>query len=651
METIILGALIFSGYMINENNSNLKKKKKKKEKKILDNIQSNININNSNKNNSNENNLNGNNLNGDNLNGNNLNGDNLNGNNLNRDNLNGNNLNRNNLNGNNLETIYENKEFEINRNIIESNSLDNTYNLDIKDNGFDGIKNYNKKQPEIVHSTLTGSKINFNHNNMQPFYGSNIKQNMNMDKSRRLDLFTGENDLKQPKKEVEPLFENQKQNIYGGQNYSSAYQERINKTRYTKNTVPFEQIIVGNGIGFDYDDKPNGGFHQDIRDYELPKTVDELRTANNPKITYEGRIIKGTKEIKRDSNYNFTKYKKNPMIINRKQEKTTGPQKEQYRSKVILQHTNRKDSKQLIGPKGNTIKKQQKRGKYKDTNKLMLDIDTTRNFNGDKIYEYDKKSFRCLETKREEQSVKPYSLGLYVGNLLKALIPSKHYDDKARKTIKQTTQDNTKNILNLKQVTGGKNQVYNDQKARKTIKQTTQDNTKGLMNLKQATGGKNQLYCEQKARTTIKQTTQDNIKDILNIKVYSKLPKRIQHKIKDNLKMCLLHTPRIGNIVLPQDDKGKKRDIQQLKKTLKETLLKDSELLNLIGNLHHKKYFDDKAKITHKETYADHLAIGQAGQNINDGYKAANYEMIETNKQTTCNISFSISLKHSLHSE
>jgi len=604
MELIILCGLILSGYVINnktlqstKKNNEKNNKKNKKHKKKLDNIQSNINIENNN-------------------------------NDLNIFQKNKN-INKNithNTNTSNLETINENNELTFNNN---DNKM---YYLNTNDNGFDGVRNYNKKEPEIVHSSLTGKSIKFKHNNMQPFYGSNVKQNMNFDKNRTLDLFTGGQYLKEPKKETGPLFQNEKQNVFGTQNYSSKYQDRINKSMYSSNTLPFDQIKVGPGVGLNYEDKPEGGFHQDIRQYELPKTIDELRTANNPRITYNGRIIKGKKEIKRDSDYNFTKYKKDPMYINREQQKTTGPQQNKYRSQVILQNTNRKISKENYGPAGNTILKGEKRSKFTQSSRVGLDTDTNRNFSGDTKYNIDKKAYNCLQTKREEQTVKPYNLGLHIGNLLKALIPIRHYDDKSRKTIKQTTQDNSKGLLNLKG--GQKNQVYIDQKARKTIKQTTQDNTKGTLNLKGYQ--KNQLYVDQKARKTIKETTQDNSKGILNMKLYNKLPKRIQHKIRTTIKECLLHTPQLGNAKLISNDNGKKRDIQQLKKTLRETLSKDSDLLNLVGNLRHKKYLQDKAKITHKETYADNYTVGHAAQNNNDAYKKANYDMIETNKQTTC---------------
>ena len=38
---------------------------------------------------------------------------------------------------------------------------------------------------------------------------------------------------------------------------------------------------------------PSGGFHQDTRDFIIPKSIDELRPASNPQISYKGRVIPG----------------------------------------------------------------------------------------------------------------------------------------------------------------------------------------------------------------------------------------------------------------------------------------------------------------------------------------------------------------------
>ena len=34
-------------------------------------------------------------------------------------------------------------------------------------------------------------------------------------------------------------------------------------------------------------------FHQDTRDFIIPKSIDELRPASNPQISYKGRVIPG----------------------------------------------------------------------------------------------------------------------------------------------------------------------------------------------------------------------------------------------------------------------------------------------------------------------------------------------------------------------
>ena len=62
--------------------------------------------------------------------------------------------------------------------------------------------------------------------------------------------------------------------------------------------MPFEKIRVGRGLNNGYTGAPTGGFH-DIsqRDYAMPKNVDQLRAANNPKLQYKGRIHSGKSNI------------------------------------------------------------------------------------------------------------------------------------------------------------------------------------------------------------------------------------------------------------------------------------------------------------------------------------------------------------------
>lgn len=507
----------------------------------------------------------------------------------------------------NKQEIISNKQDKVNKvnkvneleeynNLIQYNSVNNLYEVE-KDN--ENTKNTDIQNNEIK-SQLTGDNIKFTHNNMVHFYGSSVKQNMDLTKkNRNLDIFTGGEDLKKSKKEVGPLFELEKQNIHGGQNYTEDYKDNLNQSRYENHNLPFEQIKVGPGVGLEYNDGPSGGYHQDIREYEMPKNVDELRAKNNPKITYKGRIIKGKKEIKRDADYNFTKDKKIVMEVDRVQHPTHGVGKETARSKIYISDNNRKVSKELMGIAGNTIIKESQRQKHRPSNKLELDVDTTRNITGDTKYDYDRRAYNCMETKREEQSLQPFKKGLYIANLLKALIPTTQYQDNARKTIRETTEK-ADHLLNLK----GKEKI--------------------------------KMYNKEPARKTIRETTENNVKDIINIKLYNKLPERIKQKIRTTLKETLLDNNHSGFLGMDKK-KGTLRNLEKLKTTLKETLLRDSELLNMIAGYKTKKHFDDIAKLTHKETYTQNYVVGQATENRNDGYKSANYDMVETNKESTCN--------------
>lgn len=494
-----------------------------------------------------------------------------------------------------------NKEIEKNVSFqepIEHNKTISTFNISDLDDDISGRNNI-KKNYKKIQSNLTGETIEFSHNNMEPFFGSTAKQNMDLDKpSRNLDIFTGGNVLKKPKQEVGPLFDSEKQNIFGMQNYAEEYKKNINQSRYENHNLPFEQVKVGPGLGQEYDAGPTGGFQQDIRKYELPKTVDQLRAKNNPRISYKGRLIKGKKEIKRDSGYYFTKNKHAIMAVDKAQFPNAGIAKETKRSDIYIKNNNRKISKEVMGPAGSINLKQYKKENYRPSDKLELDVDTTRNITGDTKYDFDKRTFNCPESKREEQASQQFKKKLYVGNLLKALIPTAQYDDKAKQTIRETTEVN-KELLNLK---GGE---------------------------------KIKMYNKQPARSTIRETTENNVKDILNIKLYNKLPKRVQQKIKTTLKETLLDNNHNGYITV-ENKKTTVRNLDKLKTTLKETLLKDSELLNMIAGYKGTKQFDDIAKLTHKETYAQNYTVGGAAENRNDGYKTANMEMVETNREQTC---------------
>ena len=78
--------------------------------------------------------------------------------------------------------------------------------------------------------SLTGEMRNnseFTHNNMVPFYGSNVKQNTDLNSSTGLvERFTGVSHLDKSKEEVKPMFGLNQENIYGKQNSNDRMMDR-----------------------------------------------------------------------------------------------------------------------------------------------------------------------------------------------------------------------------------------------------------------------------------------------------------------------------------------------------------------------------------------------------------------------------------------
>jgi len=143
--------------------------------------------------------------------------------------------------------------------------------------------------------SLTGdyvAKTDFKHNNMIPFYGAKIKgqvYNNNMAETI-LDNMIGSGSQVIKKIEQAPLFkpEDNVQWAFGAPNSSDFYQSRVNPGMKNSNTKPFESEYVGPGLDQGYTTQGSGGYNSgmEARNAWLPKTVDELRVATNPKMEY-----------------------------------------------------------------------------------------------------------------------------------------------------------------------------------------------------------------------------------------------------------------------------------------------------------------------------------------------------------------------------
>jgi hypothetical protein len=151
--------------------------------------------------------------------------------------------------------------------------------------------------------SLTGESVpldNFTHNNMQPFFGSTVKQrtfDLNSNESI-LDAKQGTGSQSFQKEARAPLFAPSAHMSWtnGTPNSSDFIQSRVIPGRNMNNVKPWQEIRVGPGMDDGFTAAGSGGFNAGMaaREQWAPKTVDDLRTTNNPKLTYDG-VITGVK--------------------------------------------------------------------------------------------------------------------------------------------------------------------------------------------------------------------------------------------------------------------------------------------------------------------------------------------------------------------
>lgn len=150
--------------------------------------------------------------------------------------------------------------------------------------------------------SLTGDYMSskmFTHNNMVPFNGGKSRGQIynNNNAETILDNYVGNGSQVIKKIEQAPLFKPQEnvQWTYGMPSMSDFYQSRQNPVNKNNMVKPFESIHVGPGLDKGYTTDGSHGFNagMEARDKWLPKTVDELRVATNPKQEYDLNGLQG----------------------------------------------------------------------------------------------------------------------------------------------------------------------------------------------------------------------------------------------------------------------------------------------------------------------------------------------------------------------
>jgi hypothetical protein len=154
--------------------------------------------------------------------------------------------------------------------------------------------------PQIY--SLSGNYVDtnkFTHSNMLPFNGGKVKGQLYATNTSQsvLDNMVGTGSQLVKKVEQAPLFKPQgdMQWAYGAPNMSDFYQSRVMPGTKINNVKPFETVNVGPGLGKQYSADGTGGFNSgmEMRDSWMPKNVDELRVATNPKQEYSLENLQG----------------------------------------------------------------------------------------------------------------------------------------------------------------------------------------------------------------------------------------------------------------------------------------------------------------------------------------------------------------------
>lgn len=316
---------------------------------------------------------------------------------------------------------------------------------------FVGIEEPRKYEGEV--SLLTGLPSDTSHNNMVPFFGSNVKQNIEgYTNEMVLDRYNGNQSSYMPKKEIGNFFSEKKQYIYGTQLVT----DDINKERYIpsvyrQNDVPFEYEMVNAPISGTIDNNIRPNF----------KTVDELRVASNLKETYEGRVISGRQGEVRGVQSAFEKNKPDTFYEQNQDRyiKTTGrviAHKVDEDYSTNFKTTSRNDYNiSYYGHANSDLKETMQRMKLdnneesgdslvQESKKFNFKNDYLRNYKGEKnVNDYGKCSLVNYETERATANDNPLT------NATKMTKGGRtRFSDLAKNTNKETTLlfDNTGNV-------------------------------------------------------------------------------------------------------------------------------------------------------------------------------------------------------------
>merc|ERR1712227_1168481 len=288
------------------------------------------------------------------------------------------------------------------------------------------------------------------HNNMVPHFSKKqiINDYNEQTFAHRMELFSGSSKNFTPKKELlkenfAPL-EKDVNLVNGSQSNIELLQGYYLPSTQKRNVLPFEQQQVGPGLNLDpsQTSRPDGGSFEEYR--PMPKTVDELRSYDNPKITFEGVMKSGQKGSK--SSTIGKVYKRGPektreLKVDDLQKMGGEYKKEKSRDNIILKDTGRTTSQMVIGSakyQNDSVSKKNN-SEVKESKKKENTIIDFSNFKSiiDKV-KSNLDSYMLTKNQRYDTS----TLNLNPPNKYSLGVVKFDPHDLAKKTIKETTSIN-----------------------------------------------------------------------------------------------------------------------------------------------------------------------------------------------------------------
>tara|TARA_A100001015_G_scaffold253719_1_gene294105 strand:- start:668 stop:2548 length:1881 start_codon:yes stop_codon:yes gene_type:complete len=349
--------------------------------------------------------------------------------------------------------------------------------IDKQDN-IEGFKNYAK----YTFSNSAGGFISnedFLTNDqgikVAPFFSSQ-SPNVNFDDSRQLERTQGRIEGSRSKREVSgnAFFDlvRDSGNVFG----NTFDSHRADQTRYDNgsirnNELPFVQERIA-----PIDSMSN--FNREIgQTIANRRNIDNLRTVNDPKLTYEGRVLPGKGFDQRGKEGEVFKYNPETYYENNPNKwfVTNGAfLAKSERPEQILPDTNRKYfNKGEFGPAAPAVQENgELRGKYKRTLRQQLGSDTMRNAGSEVPIlnnNMNQQGYKALPNERQVTELRTYDSNLKtdVASQMVGL------QDKAKNTKKQTTIDSANNGYLGNNVDASTKRQYDS--VRVTKKQTTID--------------------------------------------------------------------------------------------------------------------------------------------------------------------------------